>query len=272
MVCPSFGEGTQLRRADRLLQIIQALRRATGPTTARALADELEVVPRTIYRDIATLQASRVPIDGEAGVGYMLRPGYDLPPLMFDTTEIEAVALGLAMVVERGDDELARGASDALAKIRAVVPEEVASTAWKAMQLIPHPLEEAVKFGAHLPAIRKAIRDSRKLRIAYSNAKGRNSERTIWPLGLYLYSHVTLVCTWCEERQDFRAFRSERILSCKSLEDRFDGKNGTLMKEFLTAFQKQSAVLTSAKRHFPPEADVPESPTNLPLACEVESN
>jgi predicted DNA-binding transcriptional regulator YafY len=227
-----------MRRADRLLQIVQILRRLQKPTTAQMLADELEVVPRTIYRDIAALQASRVPISGEAGIGYVLRPGYDLPPLMFDTVEIEAVVLGLAMVVERGDDEIARGAHDALAKIKAVMPQDTADKVRKAMLLVPHPLEHGVGFGPHMPAIRTAIRESRKLRIVYDDGNGQRSQRTIWPLGLYLYSHVTLVCAWCEERKDFRAFRSERIDRCDALDERFDSANGGLMKAFLTAFKQ----------------------------------
>lgn len=228
-----------MRRADRLLQIIQILRRSTGPTTAQALAEELEIVPRTIYRDIAALKASRVPVDGEAGVGYLLRPGYDLPPLMFGTAEIEAVVLGLSMVVERGDAQLQRGAQDALAKIQAVLPAEVADSAWKAMLLVPHPLEHGVGFGQHIVAIRTAIRESRKLSIHYSDASGQRSRRTIWPLGLYLYSHVTLVCAWCEARHDFRAFRAERIEQCKTLKTRFDSKNGGLMQAFLAEFQQR---------------------------------
>jgi predicted DNA-binding transcriptional regulator YafY len=227
-----------LRRADRLLQIIQILRRSNRPTTAQALADELEVVPRTIYRDIATLQASRVPIDGEAGIGYLLRPGYDLPPLMFDTDEIEAVVLGLTMVAERGDPALTRGASDALAKVRAVVSKDVAAASWKATLLVPHAVEAGVDFGPYLPLIRDAIRDCRKLDIGYSDANGDPSKRTIWPLGLYMYSHATLVCAWCEMRNGFRAFRSERITSCILGEGRFDGKNGAMMTAFLKEFSQ----------------------------------
>ena len=228
-----------MRRADRLLQIVQILRRTDKPTVAQTIADELEVVPRTIYRDIAALQASRVPIVGEAGVGYVLRPGYDLPPLMFDTAEIEAVVLGLAMVAERGDVELARGALDALAKIKAVMPPDATDAARKATLLVPHPLEKGVGFGPHVPAIRSAIRQARKLSIDYADGDGKRSRRTIWPLGLYLYSHVTLVCAWCEVRQDFRAFRPERIDRCEVLDERFDGKNGGLMQAFLAAFEQR---------------------------------
>lgn len=233
-----------MRRADRLLQIVQALRRASTPTTARQLAEELEVVPRTIYRDVAALQASRVPIDGEAGIGYVLRAGYDLPPMMFSQEEIEAVTLGLRMVIERGDAELRRGAQDVLAKIEAVVPRDIADDMWKAMLFVPHRLEPRVAFGDYVAAIRAAIRDNRKLRIGYSDAEGRLTERTVWPLGLYLYSHVTLVCAWCELRDDFRAFRSDRIQTCDKLAVRFDGKNGALMRAFLTKFTAQADSAT----------------------------
>ena len=227
-----------MRRADRLLLIVQALRRRAAATTAKMLAEELEVGLRTIYRDIAALQSTGVPIDGEAGVGYVLRPGYDLPPMMFTADEIEAVVLGTRMVVERGNKSLAFAAENVLAKIRTVVPKMAADQMWKAALLVPHPLEEGVTFGAHVANVRQAIRDSLKLRIEYADQSNRTSTRIVWPLGLYLFSHVTLVCTWCEEREDFRSFRSERIRKCDILKDRFDGKNGALMKSFLLAFAK----------------------------------
>lgn len=231
-----------MRRADRLLQIVQILRRRLGgPTTALTLAEELEVAPRTIYRDIIALQSARVPIDGEAGVGYMLRPGYDLPPMMFNADEIEAITLGARMVIERGDHDLARAARDVLAKIQAVLPKRAADQLWKAALLVPHPLPEGVGFGAHSAAIRKAIRDHRKLRISYADAKGTLTVRTIWPLGLYLFSHVTLICAWCEERSDYRAFRSERVGACDTLPDSFDPQNGQLMREFLARFTASTA-------------------------------
>jgi predicted DNA-binding transcriptional regulator YafY len=188
-----------MRRADRLLQIVQILRRRGATTTAKILAEELEVVPRTIYRDVIALQSSGVPIDGEAGVGYVLRPGYDLPPLMFGSDEIEAIVLGVRMVIERGDNTLSLAAENVLAKIQAVVPKRESDQMWRASLLVPHSLEAGVSFGPHLPAIRYAIRNCRKMRIAYTDLNSRESTRTVWPLGLYLYSHVTLVCTWCEE-------------------------------------------------------------------------
>ena len=225
-----------MRRADRLLLIVQSLRRRRGPSTARQLADELEVVPRTIYRDIAALQAARVPIDGEPGVGYILRSGYDLPPLMFTSDEVEAVVLGARMVIERGDPELGQAAEDVLAKVKAVLPSTASDLLWRATLIVPHPLETGVDFGNHVARIRRAVRDSRKLTIAYRDGAGKMTERTIWPLGLYLYSHVTLVCAWCELRAGYRAFRSDRIEACMPLDERFDPRGGALMHEFLADF------------------------------------
>lgn len=228
-----------MKRADRLLQIIQILRRRDSPTTAVMLAEELEVVPRTIYRDIATLQAARVPIDGEAGVGYCLRPGYDLPPMMFDTEEIEAITLGVRMVIERGDPALSNAAADVLTKVRAVLPAAAGGELWKASLIVPHPLDDAVDLGPHLPELRAAIRDTRKLSITYSDEAKQITERKIWPLGLYLYSHVTLVCTWCELRSDYRTFRSDRILSCTTLDEGFEAQNGRLLQEYFLASPTQ---------------------------------
>lgn len=230
-----------MRRADRLLQIVQVLRRRVGPSTARQLADELEVVPRTIYRDIAALQAARVPIDGEPGVGYILRSGYDLPPLMFTSEEVEAIVLGARMVIERGDPDLSQAAEDVLAKVETVLPRSASDQMWRGTLLVPHPLEAGVDFGDHVGLIRRAVRDSRKLTITYGDWSGNKTERTIWPLGLYLYSHVTLVCAWCELRASFRAFRSDRVTACSPLDQRFDPKGGALLREFLASFSASSS-------------------------------
>jgi predicted DNA-binding transcriptional regulator YafY len=232
-------EGTIMRRADRLLQIVQVLRRRKAPTTARMLADELEVTKRTIYRDIVTLQSARVPIEGEAGLGYILRGGYDLPPLMFSADEIEAVVLGMQMVSARGDADLARSASNVLAKIETVVPSDVSDQMWKGALLVPHPVQTEMPFATHLPMIRLAVRQNHKLTIVYASLDGHETERTIWPLGLYIYSHVTLLCAWCELRQGYRAFRAERITCCEPLADRFDPKNGAMMSAFLKNFAQR---------------------------------
>ena len=222
-----------MRRADRLLQIVQALRRRKGPTTARGLADELEVAPRTIYRDIADLQAANVPIAGAAGVGYVLRAGYDLPPLMFDADEIEAIVLGARLVVDRGDPELARAARDVLAKVSAVVPDALSRQMDRAALLVHQRSPEELAFGKFLPSIRRATREHRKLRLDYVDLEEQTSARTIWPLGIYFFSHVTLVCAWCELRMDFRSFRANRVRTCALLPESFDAKNGALLRTFL---------------------------------------
>lgn len=224
-----------MRRADRLLQIVQLLRRCRAPITAEQIAEELEVVPRTIYRDIATLQASRVPIEGQAGVGYVLRPGYDLPPLMFNEDELEAIVLGARMAADRGDPELARAAKNVLAKVSVVLPDQLSSRMWRAALMVPHRSAEAAAFGEHLPLIRKAIRTQTKIEIGYQDGQGQKTGRTLWPLGLYFFSHVTLVCAWCELREDFRAFRADRIGSCTMLGDTFNAENGALLRAFLTS-------------------------------------
>ena len=222
-----------MRRADRLLQIIQILRRQRRrPTTADAIAVELEVNPRTIYRDISVLQASRVPIEGQAGVGYILRGGYDLPPLMFAPEELEAIVLGARMVADRGDPDLARAAADVLAKVGTVLPAGTADQLWRASLLVPHRSAEASAFGVHLPLIRRSIRQNRKLELAYKDAQEVTSQRVVWPLGLYFFSHVTLVCTWCELRSDFRALRADRILMCEMSGGHFNPRQGALLRAF----------------------------------------
>lgn len=222
-----------MRRADRLLQIIQVLRRCRlTPTTADELAAELEVNPRTIYRDISALQASRVPIEGQAGVGYVLRSGYDLPPLMFAADELEAIVLGARMVADRGDPELARAAANVLAKVGTVLPEGLANQLWRASLLVPHRSAEASAFGVHLPIIRRGIRENRKLELTYKDAQQAASQRIVWPLGLYLFSHLTLVCTWCELRCDFRALRADRIVDCEMLDEQFNPQRGALLRAF----------------------------------------
>lgn len=223
-----------MRKADRLLQIIQVLRRRRVPTTAEQLAEELEVTPRTIYRDVAALQASRVPIEGQAGMGYLLRPGYDLPPLMFGAEELEAVALGARMVADRGDPDLARAAENVLAKVTAVLPDRLADQMWRAALMVPHRSAEAARFGEHLPLVRQAAREQRKIRVFYVDAEGATTTRILWPLGLYFFSHITLVYAWCELRSAFRAFRGDRIKSCELLEGSFDARRGALLREFLS--------------------------------------
>jgi predicted DNA-binding transcriptional regulator YafY len=230
-----------LRKADRLLKVIQILRRRKKPTPARLIAEELEVAPRTIYRDIVDLQASHVPIEGEPGIGYVLRKGYDLPPLMFDAQELEVMVLGARMVADRGDPMLAKAAEDVLVKISAVLPVRLSKEMWRTALLIPHRSKSSHTFGQHLPTIRKAVREHCKLQLDYSDGNEHKSTRIVWPLGLYFYSHVTILCAWCELREGFRAFRSDRIRMCKIETEKFDPKNGAVLEAFMQDWQMDVA-------------------------------
>ena len=220
-----------MRRSDRLFDIIQRLRAASGPTTAAALADELEVTPRTVYRDIATLQARRVPIEGAAGVGYVLRKSFDLPPLNFTIDEIEAIAVGARLVNRLKDPALQQAAESVLAKVTTAVPERLRMHIADApIYVSPGMTPEAS--GADLAEVRAAIRDSAKLYIAYADVSGRRTNRVIWPIAMAYYVDVTLVGAWCELRADYRNFRVERIVSSRVLDEHFDQDNGRLFREW----------------------------------------
>jgi predicted DNA-binding transcriptional regulator YafY len=228
-------------RSDRLFDIIQRLRSASRPTTAAALAAELEVTPRTVYRDIATLQARRVPIEGAAGIGYVLRKGFDLPPLMFTIDEIEAIAVGARLVRRLKDPKLQEAAETVLAKVTVVVPERLRShIADTPVYVSPGMAAEAE--GADLAEVRAAIRDSRKLYIAYADEQGRRTNRVIWPIAMAYYVDVTLVGAWCELRADYRNFRVERIQSSKVLDEHFDQHGGRLFREW-SALPKERPTL-----------------------------
>ena len=216
-----------MQRADRLFQIIQVLRRTRRPVTADAMAAELETSKRTIYRDIADLMAQRVPIRGEAGVGYVLDGGYDLPPLMLTPDEIEAAVLGAQWVAGRGDPALARAALDLIAKIGATVPE----------RLRPYALEPATRAaprwnvapdGLDMAQVRHAIRNGHKIALRYSDEKDRVSERTVWPFAVGYHETVRLLIAWCELRADFRSFRTDRVTRADFLEARYPERPAAL--------------------------------------------
>ena len=232
-----------MRRSDRLFDIIQHLRTASGPVTAATLAAELEVTPRTIYRDIATLQARRVPIDGAAGVGYVLRKSFDLPPLMFTADEVEAIAIGARLVRRLRDAKLQEAADSVFSKVTVVLPEALRR------QLVSTPFfvspgDTVEPRGVDLADVRAAIRDSRKLHISYADEKGRRTNRTIWPIAMAYYVDVTLVGAWCELRHGYRNFRVERIQASKVLDEHFDQDNGRLFREW-SELPKVKPVLSS---------------------------
>jgi predicted DNA-binding transcriptional regulator YafY len=221
-----------MRRSDRLFDIIQRLRTARRPLTAAALAEDLEVTVRTVYRDIATLQARRVPIEGAAGIGYMMRRGFDLPPLMFTVEEIEAIAVGARLVARTGDLGLQDAAESVLSKVAVVLPDGLRTQLASAPIFVSEsgaPVPERVD----LSAVRQAIRDEHKLRIAYEDERGARSERTIWPIAVAYYVQATLIGAWCELRRDYRHFRADRIVSLAVLGERYPSDNGRLMADWL---------------------------------------
>ncbi len=209
-----------MRRTERLFQIIQILRRHARPVTGQALAEELETSVRTIYRDMAELIAQRVPIRGEAGTGYVLDRGYDMPPLMLTPDELEAAVLGAKWVAARGDAALARGAEDLIAKLSHVVPEELQPVILDA-GLAPVTYGDRAKDSFDVSIVRGAIRTRSRLEIDYADEEGRTSSRTIWPFIIAYWDHVRLICAWCELRQDFRHFRTDRVADARILNSRF---------------------------------------------------
>jgi predicted DNA-binding transcriptional regulator YafY len=221
-----------MRPADRLFDIIQTLRTASQPVTAAALADKLEVTVRTIYRDIAALQGSRVPIEGAPGLGYVLRRGFDLPPLMFTTEETDAIAVGVRLLRRLRDPKLEAAAQSVLAKLSAVVPQELRPQLVAAPLYVSDGSAPAVT-GIDLAKLRTGIRESRKLAISYVDEEGRRTQRTIWPIAMAYYVDVTLVGAWCELRDDFRHFRVDRILTSQVLDERLSGDSARLTAEWL---------------------------------------
>ncbi len=220
-----------MRRADRLFDIIQILRTAARPVTAAALARELEVGVRTVYRDVATLQARRLPIDGAPGIGYVLRRGFDLPPLMFTPEEIEAIAVGAQMLRRTGDRGLEAAAGRVLSKVMTALPDALRSHLAEPPFLVSGrgaPLPDI----ADLAAVRAAIRDEVKLRIRYRDEKGEASVRTIWPIAIAYYVEATLICAWCELRGDFRHFRADRVLECRTCEEHFPESGRSLARHW----------------------------------------
>jgi predicted DNA-binding transcriptional regulator YafY len=208
-----------MRRTERLFQIIQVLRSKRGAVTGREFAEELEISLRTLYRDMAELIAQRVPIRGEAGTGYVLEAGYDLPPLMLTHDELEAAVLGAAWVAKRGDPSLARGARDLIAKIAASVPASLRPILLDA-GLKPISFKPIARERFDVSELRGAIRDQRKATIDYEDAERRISTRVIWPIFIAYMEEVRILVAWCESRRDFRHFRTDRIRSLQVMEDR----------------------------------------------------
>ena len=220
-----------MRRTERLFQIIQILRRYDRPITAHELAEELETSLRTVYRDTAELIAQRVPIRGEAGIGYVLEDGYDMPPLMLTADELEAAVLGAKWVEARGDAHLQRGARDLIAKLTTAVPKTLQPVIVDS-GLVPISFRKKQKDLVDVSLIRSAIRDRHKVALSYSDEKDQPSERVIWPFLLAYSEDYRMICAWCELRQAFRHFRTDRVSEALVLEERIPERISTLRKRW----------------------------------------
>jgi len=233
MCCDETGNArlqSPMRRADRLFRIVQILRRRSL-ATARQLAEELEVSERTVYRDVADLGASGVPIRGEAGVGYAIDSGYDLPPLMFTVEELEALILGARMVIAWCDPDLTDAAKDAVAKVEHVLPQRLRERMSRTALFVPN-FGWTVPGAEHMSGLRSAIRDRHKVRITYSDAKAEETTRTVHPLGLFFWGAVATVGGWCELRADFRTFRVDRIEALVITSEEFETPTGRTVQDY----------------------------------------
>ncbi len=219
-----------MRRADRLFQIVQHLR-GGRLVTAAMLGEWLEVSERTIYRDIADLQASGVPVEGEAGVGYLMREGFALPPLMFTRDEIVALVAGARMVRAWGGATMARAAEEALVKIGAVLPEAEQARV-RDTQIHAPPMHLADIDRARIDLIDRAIESRDTLSISYADGDGTHSKRDIRPLGLWFWGKVWTLVAWCELRQDFRMFRIDRMATVEPAGRRFRSERGRALADF----------------------------------------
>jgi predicted DNA-binding transcriptional regulator YafY len=220
-----------MSRAQRLLDLIQELRGHRRPVSGATLAGALGISLRTLYRDIETLKAQGAHIDGEPGIGYVLRPGFMLPPLMFSEEEIEAIVLGSRWVAKRADAALGAAARNALAKIAAVLPQDL-KTSLDTSSLLVGPGTTIAAGDTELPMIRAAIRGERKLRIGYVDVNGSDSKRTVWPFALGFFEKARVVVAWCESREDFRHFRTDRISRVQLLDKRYPRRRLALLKDW----------------------------------------
>jgi predicted DNA-binding transcriptional regulator YafY len=222
-----------MRRADRLFRIVEHLKARREVVTAEALATEMEIGVRTIYRDVADLRSSGVPIVGEAGVGYLLSRDYLVRPLMFDVEELDALSLGAQMVESWGDAAIARSARRAVDKITAVLPDVLAEDA---NRLAAYACSSRSKLPIviDLASLRRAVRSKHLVEIRYTDESGRKSQRRIRPLCLVFIAPVWLVAAWCEARNDFREFRVDRITSMKITDEHFRDEKGKTLKDLIS--------------------------------------
>ena len=230
-----------MRRADRLFRIVQLLRRRRTVITASDLARRLEISERTVYRDISDLIAAGTPITGAAGVGYRLQPGYDLPPLMFDRDEIQALVLGARIVRQVGDPALSRAAESILGKVANVLPKDLEPLLADTRLFMPN-VVRADASAAALALTREALITSRRMHFSYTKPDGGKSARTVRPLGLFFWGRNWTVAAWCESREDFRNFRLDRVGDAE-LRESFADEPGRTLRDLLAKYGSEAVRL-----------------------------
>ena len=235
-----------MRRADRLFQLVQLIR-GRRLSTAAFLAARLEVSERTVYRDVADLMAQGVPIEGEAGVGYRMRAGFDLPPLMFTQDEAKALVAAVRLAQPRLDDALAAHAEGALSKILSVLPT-AARAAAESHALLAPPVGIDAATRARLQALREAVEARRKVNVEYVDAKGAATARTLRPLGCVHWGAVWTLAAWCETRSEFRNFRIDRIGRVAVLDERFRDEPGKTLADLLRAVEARGDAAAGQSR------------------------
>jgi predicted DNA-binding transcriptional regulator YafY len=222
-----------MQRAERLFQLLSLLRNRRTVMTAKQLSEQLQVSERTIYRDVQSLTLSGVPVEGEAGVGYRLSHRYQLPPLMFDRHEVEALLLGARMVSSWGDSDMALRAKQAMQKILAVLPDNLRYSDENLPLLVPHMADVQKFYTAHSQQVREAIRLRQRSVIEYARADEQESSRTIEPLGLIFWGKVWTLVAWCHLRNDYRTFRLDRIKTLSVTAEIFATHDQKSLKHFL---------------------------------------
>jgi len=232
-----------MSKSNRLLDLMQMLRRHRRPVPGNVLAREAGVSLRTVYRDIAALQALGADVEGEPGIGYVLKPGFLLPPLMFSEEELHAIALGAQWVSRQTDDGLALAARNALSKIEAVLPSELRS----ALDDNAFHVSRAVRpsQSVDFQMVRRAMREQRKLKITYLDPSGNQTKRIIWPIALGFFESRRIIAGWCELRKDFRSFRADRVVTAEIRAETYPGRRQALVKKWRTQVTARDGVANS---------------------------
>lgn len=235
-----------MSRAARLLQLLEHLRAHRAPLTGAALAQYANVSLRTLYRDILLLREQGAQIEGDPGVGYVLRPGFTLPPLMFSEDELEALVLGARWVAAHAaDPELARAAEGVMNRIGATLPTELRLAVETSGLFVP-PRQSVLPVAPWLPALRQAIRAEHALWLDYRDEAGRATRRRVWPFAVAFFDHARLIAAWCELRQDFRNFRADRVVGLESTGQRYPERRHALLRQWLERHRAEMAQASLA--------------------------